>query len=114
MPHFCLIFLHFSSFFLYFLPFFFLFLSFESWYFGMLYSDRISVGPKAREVASFLLRPILWEAYLPVPNTLATVTGVLMPDKVAKQYGFKQGAFEIAYTSGAYIESIVKKGVIIV
>lgn len=49
------------------------------------------------------MRPVLWEAHLPVTNTLRTVTGVLLPDKVAKQYGFSQGTYEILYTACAYM-----------
>lgn len=48
---------------------------FERQYFDMIHSDYVTVTPEAREVADFLLRPLLWEAFLPVPNSSRILVG---------------------------------------
>ena len=64
---------------------------FDQYYFAMCYSPALTVTPEAQKICDALMKPLLWEKYIPFVNTLKTVTGVLMPEPVAKQYGFSVG-----------------------
>jgi len=70
---------------------------FERYYFAVCHSSLITVTEEAREICQSLMRPLPIEKHLPV-NSLKTVTGVLLPEPVALQYGFSVGF-------GAYLYS---------
>jgi len=72
---------------------------FERYYFGVCHSPFLAVTKEGKEICDALMRPILWDRWLPVVNTLKIVTGVLLPEPIARQYGFNVGILPYIYTS---------------
>lgn len=70
---------------------FFVILRFEEYFFTVCNSSLLRVTPESQEICDALMKPILYEKYLPFTNTLRTITGLLLPEPIALQYGFDVG-----------------------
>ena len=61
---------------------------FEKYYFGILYSDTLTVTDHAKRIFLLATKPILWDKYTPI-NSLRVLTLQLTPQVVCDKYGLR-------------------------
>jgi len=59
------------------------------YYFTVCNSTLLTITPEAKIIADAILKPLLWEKFLPF-NTLKIVTSALLPSPISSQYQYPQ------------------------
>jgi len=78
--------------------------AFRAYYRRMICSRVLCVDQQAAQLKEMLMRPLLWESTdwwrrCIGLNSLSVLTGILLPEPIAKQYGFDTGRASLLYAT---------------